>query len=276
MIQIADNTMLKYLKEIWKECFHDSEEYINFFFNFCCPKKTLVYCVENLPVAMLTLFPAFYQIEKREYPIYYIYAVATKKEYQRKGYAAALLEYCKTLDRGLLLVPAMDTLFEYYKRFGFETAFYLNEYKYQEEKWEIVSAASIEEYSFTESNEEKYQHLRDQHFKGDGYIRWDSSVLNYILAENKKTGGYSWVVKHHETEDLIFFRIHQETLWVRETTISENYRKDILQELAKAFSCNQILIRSPIKWKGKGDKIPFAMSYQMPYEKEAYFNLALD
>ena len=122
MIQFADRTMLQHLKLIWKECFHDPDEYIDFFFkSYFNTRTTLVYCINKIPVSMLTLMPANLYSSESITKIYYIYAVATLPSCQGKGYSSKLLQYANEItNTATFLQPANKDLERFYQRNGYQ------------------------------------------------------------------------------------------------------------------------------------------------------------
>lgn len=110
---------------LWHEAFGDSEDYIRFFHG----THSSCYCL------MLTesdeLVSALYLIDGElcSQQGYYLFAAATFKKFRGKGYMAKLLKkaesYAKQNGKSFIaLVPAEPTLFDYYSRFGYKTAFY--------------------------------------------------------------------------------------------------------------------------------------------------------
>lgn len=110
---------------LWKEAFGDSEEYINFFLG-THKGCTFVPLIENGE-----LVSALYLIDGTLCGIngFYLFAAATFNEHRSKGYMARLLklaeETAKQNNKSFIaLVPAGKSLFDYYARFGYKTAFY--------------------------------------------------------------------------------------------------------------------------------------------------------
>lgn len=110
---------------LWKEAFGDSEEYINFFLG-THKGCTFVPLTDNG-----VLVSALYLIDGTLCGIngFYLFAAATFKEHRSKGYMARLLklaeETAKQKNKSFIaLVPAEKSLFNYYSRFGYKTAFY--------------------------------------------------------------------------------------------------------------------------------------------------------
>lgn len=106
---------------LWSSVFGDSKEEIDFFLNNCRHKKCLGYFVDDKLVSMLFIVGCSYCNESGGY----IYAVSTYKEFRGRGYASRLIETAKTSGYNFLwLIPAEDSLFDFYNGLGFETKLY--------------------------------------------------------------------------------------------------------------------------------------------------------
>ena len=106
---------------LWQEAFlekrEDIEPFVDEYFEcFVLLKSNETVC------SMLSMIPVFINDEKGRY----IYAVATKKEYQNRGYSSKLLEYVNEYinmnnEKFSVLVPASDSLFDFYEKRGYNT-----------------------------------------------------------------------------------------------------------------------------------------------------------
>ena len=111
--------------KLWNEAFGDSEEYIDFFHS----AHGSCFCLMLTDGGELT--SALYLIDGElcGQKGYYLFAAATFKNLRGRGYMATLLKKAESfaIEKGksfIALVPAESTLFEYYSRFGYKTAFY--------------------------------------------------------------------------------------------------------------------------------------------------------
>lgn len=110
-----------YCKELWREAFGDSDEYIDYFIShYFCDKNMLSVENEDGLLSMLHIIPFSYC----NFKIGYIFAVATAPQARCRGYAAKLIEKAVYLAKetgydALALIPADDKLYNYYTRFGF-------------------------------------------------------------------------------------------------------------------------------------------------------------
>ena len=145
---------------LWQEAFGDSEEYINFFLD-THKGCTCVALTENGE-----LVSALYLIDGtlNNGEGFYLFAAATFKAHRSKGYMARLLklaeETAKQKNKSFIaLVPAEKSLFDYYSRFGYKTAFYA---KKQSKNLPVPQA--------------------------ENRFVWCKEHIDYILAEHAKYG----------------------------------------------------------------------------------------
>jgi predicted acetyltransferase len=115
MIKFCDNQ--KDIIDIWKSVFGDSEDEIQFFIDNAKNAECLsCYLDENL-VSMLYLVDCSIDNKNGKY----IYAACTKKEYEGSGLMSELLDYSKKLGYNFLcLIPANDSLVDFYSKRGFD------------------------------------------------------------------------------------------------------------------------------------------------------------
>lgn len=118
------------IKKIWKECFNDTPEFVEMYFNRVYTDNAgMVLEDESGVVSSLLLhsYPFLYQ--NTEIPISYIAGAATRRQARGKGYMSRLIVDAlkQSRERGdalCTLIPAHDWLYFFYDRFGFQTIFY--------------------------------------------------------------------------------------------------------------------------------------------------------
>lgn len=186
--RFAEPRMIKKLKLLWKCCFGDSDEYIGLFFDerFVPEQCLTAVCGDDI-AGMLFLLPLTMVSNGKSYEARYIYAVATAPEYRSRGVSTRLLEAAHDWMRenGIamsLLVPAEDSLFEYYGKRGFKTEFFCREIEF---KADTAAQCDLEAVSL-----QKLLPERDKAFeKSVLYARWDEAALGYQQMENEFLGG---------------------------------------------------------------------------------------
>lgn len=191
MIRLATNSDTDRLKRIWRVCFGDPEPYIDFFFhNAYEPEKTVVYEVEGQVCSMFFLLDSTVWIDGNEYQASYLYAAATLPEYRSRGFMGQMIQYaadfCRSIGKEfIVLVPAEQSLFGYYSRFGFQTYFYD-----AIETWTAANREqSPEPYELTREHIDSIGRIRGQKLKQNGGFMWNRVQLNYVLREHLFTGG---------------------------------------------------------------------------------------
>lgn len=125
MAEIAFIDDLKQIKSLWLNVFAgDDDKTVEYFYKNCVHKKCLGAFCDDKPVSMLFLVDCCYCEKKGAY----VYAVCTLPEFRGRGISGSLIEYSKSLGYDFLwLIPASESLFCFYSRFGFETKLYSGE-----------------------------------------------------------------------------------------------------------------------------------------------------
>lgn len=116
------------LYALWQKTFGDEPAVIDRFFP-CVTPNDIVVCGENgNPVSALYMPRVALRCGEKTLSAAYIYAAATDTAYRGRGLMTSLLQFAaenaqrQSLD-GLYLVPAEQTLFDYYGARGFVTTF---------------------------------------------------------------------------------------------------------------------------------------------------------
>lgn len=107
------------IREIYRECFGEDREFENLLFK-TCSEYLKIYNVDSEPVSFLFALPCRISFNNQSRQAVYIFAAATHKNHQKKGYMGALLQkLIQETDIPLILRPANESLISYYKKFGF-------------------------------------------------------------------------------------------------------------------------------------------------------------
>lgn len=121
------------LKLLWKHVFGDADTYIDRFFSqVYTPENTLVHKEDGHIVSMLHMVPYELDINGECFKAVYLYALATEEKYRERSIMSGLIRQAHTIaeERGYLcsfLIPEGESLFGFYKRFGYTVPFYDDE-----------------------------------------------------------------------------------------------------------------------------------------------------
>ena len=130
MIRKATSQDLPALSDLAGAVFGDSAAFCRLAFETLAGVENIWLDEENgVPVSMALAVP----VTLGEKPGAYLYMLATAAQYRSGGRMTAMLEHLKQVGRQcgwvfLCLLPASDSLFDFYAARGFETAFYRQEY----------------------------------------------------------------------------------------------------------------------------------------------------
>ncbi len=97
--------------DLWQEAFGDSREEILYFTDNLKNGKCIGICKDDELASMLFLVKCNFGS--------YVYAACTRKKYRSGGYMTELLDYAKSDESPLCLIPASDSLVDFYYKRGF-------------------------------------------------------------------------------------------------------------------------------------------------------------
>lgn len=129
MIEFASPALLPKLKALWKLVFADSNQYIDLFFARQYRGNETLIDTDNGAVRAMLFFPRYsFRIGKRLVPAGYICGAATHPDHRKKGIMAGLIERAHIEmslrgDEYSMLIPADESLYSYYSRFGYSPFF---------------------------------------------------------------------------------------------------------------------------------------------------------
>lgn len=281
MVKFAETWMVPQLKKIWKECFHDEDTYIDFFFSrrFCC-ENCLVWTEGDTAAAMLHMLPASLVYNGVLKPIRYVYAVGTLPQFRKRGISNRLLEYgnewMEKRGESSILVPATDSLFGFYSRQGYTPSFSL--------KNVLLGFSGEEEDCGTLEHQkvkpEKYKEIRDRHFMKDGYVAWDLDAIGYALSEHEFTGGFSLCFTYRKSglkpcDGVVLGRVSEGKLHIKEIACEDSVLPEVLSLICKDMGVREVQIRLPVYSQIDGVPLSYGMA-SIPGISEGYLGLALD
>lgn len=175
---------------IWRVCFGDSGEYINFFLdNGFDAASCLVFEEDGKAVSMLHILNAEYKTFSAVLPVQYIYAAATLPEFQGRGIMKHLLEAAEEsgAENGCAftwLLPGSASLYNYYAKLSYKTAFYIKKAHVSRDRLKEIASADFEN---TKKSSSDIYNLRKKHFCPA--VLWKKREFNYALSEHEFTGG---------------------------------------------------------------------------------------
>lgn len=202
MIRFADKNDYYKIRELWDIAFPEDKNFNDYFFENIFDINTVLILTENNNlISMAQMIP--YKIKELG-DVTYIYGAATSPQYRGQGRMKKLLEESFEIDKKLgrkasILIPAEKSLFEYYKRTGYETAFYIdkidtvntNLYRYNFRKAEysdinnmidIYNGDVVRDYEYFNKQIDMFRNLG-----GEVFVLYDNNkLLSYSFVWNNE------------------------------------------------------------------------------------------
>lgn len=276
----ADASMIPELVALWMEAFGDDREYVERYFSHCFTgDNVMVYLADERPVSMLSLLPVRLHRAGVRIHALYVYAVATRKAYRRRGYGRELLLSAREeRDEPLILKPDGAALAEYYRGIGFRDAFYLKQYDLRKTAAALgadrngrPSCEGGQRYRLLRVTPSEYTALRNRAFAGEGYVEWNEAAVAYALLENESSNGFACKVLRDGRESILLGRTENNAVQILETTLSDEELFDVMQKLP--LHPKEILVRRPADGR---DGQMFGMLCGSGEIAGGYLNLALE
>ncbi len=192
LYRLAEKEDMKAVCSLWQRVFGDSDEALNLFFTTFDNTENVLLCeIDGKVVSILTLIETKIVSTDNEYNAYCVYAAATDENYRKNGIMSGLLSYaCKIAKERnahfLFLKPANEKLFSYYRKNGFQDAFYRAErleykgdekYGYSYVLWDEKAISVDKVYSELNSYETKNGYLC---FTAEG----KNITVDHFVSEN--------------------------------------------------------------------------------------------
>lgn len=161
-------------KDLFSIAFKEKAENTNILFATLLKESLhLTLNINNEIASQLFLIESEIILDKT-YPIYYLYAAATKPKFQGKGYMHELIDFAKNIvvknnKYGIVLKPANEGLFKFYASCGFNKILYSNIYEYNAKDCKTI---------FNEISANKYLEIREKLLKDTPHV-----VLKNVLED---------------------------------------------------------------------------------------------
>lgn len=133
MIRFGNNHTEKIVRNMWKICFDDDDNFIDFQFSRKYKNEnTLIFFDGEEAAASLQMFPYSITFYGVKVSFYYLAGLCTLPQHRKKGYMALLIHKAHEImkERNIplsILVPAEEWLFGFYEKYGYEQVFEKND-----------------------------------------------------------------------------------------------------------------------------------------------------
>lgn len=292
-IRFAKDNEIKEQKKIWKLCFKDADNYIDLFYSRRYNKDgTLLLLSDNKLSAMLTILPAkILTQDNRSFDSSILYAIATHPEYQNRGFASELIDYTgkhlRSQGRAFsLLVPATCQLFDYYRRLGYNEAFFIRELTLDHEKINSIHIDIQKQYKISITTAKEYNFVRNSQLRGRLFVAYTDEDIDYQKSLSEESGANIYVIENQGIYGCAAIeRISTKKLLIKELLLPDALLAEALKEIARIFPAKEYFLRTPVfSAQALGGTVrPFAMikkhqdvDWNITADTNGYMGLAFD
>jgi GNAT superfamily N-acetyltransferase len=270
-IRPAEKQDIPALCEIWEQCFDDSREYIELFYQSNFDRvKTLVYCRDGRPVSMMHLIDAVFRDGEKCQPARFVYATGTLKEYRNKGSMSALIKHItEAADKdgyALFLKPSSPSTEEFYKSFGFKPETALNTVN--------ITPAENSPLTVWDISYSDYNRMREAAFDGALHVQWDDAHISWCIDENEYFSGKTLGIKYENKDSFLMGYPENGTLVINETDLSVKELSKISGALCGIFGTKRIKAYIPSAPGAEGEKAVTALLYNSRTDN-TYINMIM-
>lgn len=240
-------------KEIWKLCFGDSDQYIDFYYaNRYKAEDTMLLLTGGEIACMLTMVPIeTIGSDQRRIAAVMLYAIATHPHYQRRVLATQLIDYTHNYLRYKekvfsLLVPSQPQLFDFYGQQGYQPGFYIREIIFTREKIERWDAVATEPSQAAQLGPHEYNQLRNEQLRGRLYVAYADEEIAYQAQLSRQFGGDLFAISiGAERGCAVLERLPANQVFIRELLIGEQHLPAALRHIAQLLPGSEYIVRTP-------------------------------
>ena len=282
MLDYASRADIPALKRLWKSCFFDTDRYIDGYFNnlFSLIRVPVCRTGDGTPVSMLSMLPVSLKCGTERYRGHYIYAAATRKDYEGRGLMSRLLEFsCQEAEaageRFSCLLPASEALVQFYGRRGYRPAFYKELVHYPP----YGAAASQQRTALRKLGPEELAIMRQRFAEGlETVLLQDVPLYPYLYLELMESGMEVLGVALGGREDYAVCYPEDGLLVVKETSLSRERLAECIGALKARYQCRGAVAGFPASNGGKRvmSGLLRSLDGEFPLGETAYAGLLMD
>jgi len=267
------------IKNLMKSVFEDEDDFLDRFFNLFYHDNVLLSESNGSIVSMAFLLPNTIRINGKLLPITYLYACATHPEHRGRGLMSQIIakayeDVCQRGEVGLLLLPANESLYQYYSDMGFITSFFFDEIQFSQD--ECFPSEEMPPFKIEKITAKIYHQLRKS------ILTAELSILNplqyFLLMEDNSDindHGFYQIFRENDRIAICYLSKFNNILRVKELLPSDTDLKHLPAFLAHSFDAKQIVVNI-LGTKKKSAQIKLNDSFSYLETKKGYFNFGLE
>lgn len=252
-IRFAQKSDANDLKAIWKTCFGDEDQFIDFYFTNRFKENEVVVLTDTGNIAaMLTIVHSrLVTPQSQSYNAAMLYAIATHPDYRNKGCATQLMNFTNNYLSAnniihTILVPADQHLFEFYHRQGYKDAFYI--------RVVVMTHEMIDQFVIPENNmlkikimgPEAYNGRRNRLLKGCLHIAYADKEIAYQKQLSQHSGADIYALDAEEAQGCaVIERVDSHRVIIKELLLPERFHQAAIRQISKLLPAEEYIVRTP-------------------------------
>jgi GNAT superfamily N-acetyltransferase len=240
-------------KYLWKLCFGDSDNFIDFFYaNRYREDETALLLLDGEIRAMLTMLPVRLEAAGQSFNSAMLYAIATHPEYRNRGYAGLLIDFAhrylyKNRIIFTLLVPAGKRLFKFYQRLGYREGFYIREAILTRETidgWDIAETGG---WNIFAVSAEEYNLRRNNLLGGKPYVSYNNEDITYQKKLSQMSEADIYGLEFTEVYGCaVAERINPDKVIIKELLVNGEFIPAAVKMISCLLPAKEYILRQPV------------------------------
>ena len=256
MRDFAKRSDIPELTALWTQAFEEPEAAAAFYYqNRFRPEDTLLWRQDGRIAAQLTLM----RVTQGQETGYYIYAVATHKDFRGRGLARELDRFASEEIRArggtfACLVPASESLFGMYEKFGYTPCFPI--------RTVTVTGRGNPRLSLIDCSFPTFLSLRNAYLSGiEHSVAHPREELQYVYRELIFRGDYAVTFSEQGRECYAVYSVLDDRILLRETSARDPIAA--ANGILARHGREEALIRLPILFGDVGTPAPYGMGKRL-------------
>jgi predicted acetyltransferase len=182
------------MKDLWKRCFDDSDEFVDMYFRLRYSEETSL-CIKSGDTAVSSLQMPCYAMtfEGAEIRAAYISGACTHPDFRGKGMMARLLaeSFGRMVQQHIplsILIPANRGLFDYYARAGYASAFFRS--RIEQNLSDLpVDKSNLRVEQTTSFGQPLFDYFTEKAYGRPNYVQHTADDLEAVIEDLRMSGG---------------------------------------------------------------------------------------
>ncbi len=252
-MRLAQDGDIGQQKELWKICFGDDDTYIDFYFDHQYKKENAAVLLrDQVIVAMATMIPGRMILANGEaLELAMLYAIATHPSCQGQGFSTQIMDFCHDHLKGQnkdlsILVPAQESLFDFYAKRGYQKGFHIREVTLSQEQIAHFEKKGEGKSVIRPITASDYNTRRQMLLQGQPYVDYNHQEIDYQKKLCQKYGGDLYGLDIEDVKGcLVAEKISKDKLLIKEILLPDQLIQEGLRKVMEALPAKIYEVRSP-------------------------------